>query len=270
MYPTPLKSKYCPWCTGLTMGSGVVQCVARTSEIKLTWEDMLTLRIFLITLDIVAITVVLLWNRKMLWRGTSAPDTHSSEIQFILCLDVSNTIEEQVLSMMYRSESGNWCCSVCGKEFKIKNDMKRHVESLHIINHPGYVCNYCGDTVKSKNALRLHISSKHPYQWNEIYQNKMKWYYLLFYSEVSDRIEEYISSMMYQSETRSWICSECGKESKLKTDITRHVEAKHITNHPGYRCNYCGEYSKTKNALRVHISTRHPFKWEKSLFYASV
>ena len=64
-------------------------------------------------------------------------------------------------------------------------------------------------------------------------------------------------------ETRSWICSECGKESKLKTDITRHVEAKHITNHPGYRCNYCGEYSKTKNALRVHISTRHPFKWEK-------
>ena len=93
-------------------------------------------------------------------------------------------------------------------------------------------------------------------KWNDII-------YLLFYSEVSDRIEEYISSMMYQSETRSWICSECGKESKLKTDITRHVEAKHITNHPGYRCNYCGEYSKTKNALRVHISTRHPFKWEK-------
>ena len=141
---------------------------------------MLTLRIFLITLDIVAITVVLLWNRKMLWRGTSAPDTHSSEIQFVSCLDVSNTIEEQVLSMMYRSESGNWCCSVCGKEFKIKNDMKRHVESLHITNHPGYVCNYCGDTVKSKNALRLHISSKHPYQWNEIYQNEMIFFIILF------------------------------------------------------------------------------------------
>ena len=75
--------------------------------------------------------------------------------------------------------------------------------------------------------------------------------------DVSESIEDHISSMMFQTETKSWVCSECGKGSKLKTDITRHVEAKHVLNHPGYRCDYCGTYVKTRNALRLHISSRH-------------
>lgn len=66
--------------------------------------------------------------------------------------------------MMYRSENGKWCCSVCGKESALKTDIWRHVESLHIANHPGYSCNYCGCSVKSKNALNLHISRKHPFK----------------------------------------------------------------------------------------------------------
>ena len=76
---------------------------------------------------------------------------------------------------------------------------------------------------------------------------------------VSESLEEHISSMMYQTETKSWICSECGKEMKNRTDIWRHIEAKHVTNHPGYKCDFCDTFVKTKNALRIHISTRHPF-----------
>ena len=39
------------------MENGVAQCVERSAEIKLTWEDMLTLCIYQIILDIVAIIV---------------------------------------------------------------------------------------------------------------------------------------------------------------------------------------------------------------------
>ena len=70
-------------------------------------------------------------------------------------------IEEQILSMMYQSESKFWTCSVCAKESVIKNDIRRHIESAHIQNHPGYDCNYCGKNVKTRDALRKHISSRH-------------------------------------------------------------------------------------------------------------
>ena len=212
----------------------------------------------------------------MLWDCILVLSIHINEMKYIkmkwyyllFYSEVSDRIEEYISSMMYQSETRSWICSECGKESKLKTDITRHVEAKHITNHPGYRCNYCGEYSKTKNALRVHISTRHPFKWEKMFIlciriNKLLWlsyfpytkYFL--YLDVSDTIEEHISSMMYQSETRSWICSVCGKESKLKTDITRHVEAKHITNHPGYHCNLCGEGVKTKNALRIHMSVRH-------------
>ena len=65
--------------------------------------------------------------------------------------------------------------------------------------------------------------------------------------------------MMCQTDNKTWSCSECGKEMKNRIDIWRHIEAKHVTNHPGYKCDFCDIQVKTKNALRIHISTHHPF-----------
>lgn len=81
-----------------------------------------------------------------------------------LCLGISDSLDAQVLSMMYQTENQTWRCSLCGKESKCKRDLWGHIESLHIENHPGYSCNYCGIHVKTKNALRLHVNRKHPVQ----------------------------------------------------------------------------------------------------------
>ena len=63
--------------------------------------------------------------------------------------------------MMYQNPMKKWCCYVCGQESVNKNDISRHVESVHIVNHPGYECSFCGAIVKSKNALRMHIARNH-------------------------------------------------------------------------------------------------------------
>ena len=55
----------------------------------------------------------------------------------------------------------SWSCGVCHKPFKAKRDLKRHIESLHIENHPGYNCEICGENVKSMNALRQHKNLRH-------------------------------------------------------------------------------------------------------------
>ena len=62
--------------------------------------------------------------------------------------------------------------------------------------------------------------------------------------------------MMYKAD-REWHCSVCGKSGVGKTDISRHIEGTHITNHPGLQCHICGEKLKSRNALRLHKSSKH-------------
>ena len=57
-----------------------------------------------------------------------------------------------------------------------------------------------------------------------------------------------------------WRCLECHKESHLKTDISRHVEASHIS-HPGFDCQFCFKNCKTRDALRCHVNKYHKQIW---------
>lgn len=79
----------------------------------------------------------------------------------MLFLELSEAIEKQILSMMFQTPTKFWKCLVCSKESKSKVDICRHVESVHITDHPGYNCSYCYAHVKSKNALRLHMKRLH-------------------------------------------------------------------------------------------------------------
>ena len=76
-------------------------------------------------------------------------------------LDLSGTIEAQILSMMHQTPLKKWRCSVCGKGSMYKTDISRHVESVHITDHPGYECSFCGAICKSKNSLRQHMNTRH-------------------------------------------------------------------------------------------------------------
>ena len=82
---------------------------------------------------------------------------------------------------------------------------------------------------------------------------RLKCYFVL---ELVAALEARISGMMWKDEDKNWNCSVCGKISKSKTDITRHVEGLHL-DHPGFKCDLCGELVKSRNALRQHKSNRH-------------
>lgn len=52
-----------------------------------------------------------------------------------------------------------------------------------------------------------------------------------------------------------WRCLDCGHTSKRTTDLTKHIEAKHIS--ACYDCSYCGKHCPSKNALTSHVSRQH-------------
>lgn len=53
-----------------------------------------------------------------------------------------------------------------------------------------------------------------------------------------------------------WSCNDCGKFSRLKNDIAKHVEAVHIT-HPGLVCDHCEKVLKTRDTLKQHMKSQH-------------
>jgi len=74
--------------------------------------------------------------------------------------------------------------------------------------------------------------------------------------DMLSQLDAQISSMMYKGD-RVWHCSVCDRTSKGKINISRHIEATHLENHPGFSCEICGETVSTRNALRQHRADRH-------------
>ena len=85
----------------------------------------------------------------------------------------------------------------------------------------------------------------------------MKSSWFSFFPDPLAVIEEQIQRNMYFSGL-TWSCNICGKSSKSKTDISRHIESVHVVDHPGYKCDLCDYIAKSRNALRQHRNVRHP------------
>lgn len=68
-----------------------------------------------------------------------------------------------------------------------------------------------------------------------------------------------IQSKMFRVSGESsavWQCSECSYSSKVKCNMTQHIEARHIQ-HAGYYCFICNKTSPSKNAFRMHNKRNH-------------
>jgi len=74
--------------------------------------------------------------------------------------------------------------------------------------------------------------------------------------DILSQLDAQISSMMYKTD-KAWHCGVCDRTSRGKINISRHIEATHLENHPGLNCDICGETVRTRNALRQHKSDRH-------------
>jgi len=72
-----------------------------------------------------------------------------------------------------------------------------------------------------------------------------------------DLLDSRIESMMARAEGKQWFCAVCGKSSVDKAKISKHIEANHITGHPGNKCDLCDTVSKTRDALKQHKLAKH-------------
>ena len=68
-----------------------------------------------------------------------------------------------------------------------------------------------------------------------------------------------ISKMAKVSEASggtAWKCTECGYESKYKTNVMEHVESKHVQS-SGVVCSFCSAVCVNRKGLRNHVYKYH-------------
>ena len=71
-------------------------------------------------------------------------------------------------------------------------------------------------------------------------------------SDVKVAVEE----QMERQAGGEWRCLACGWESKAKTRMFEHVEAKHVVT-AGYNCPLCGKFCPSQKSLKNHKFTSH-------------
>ena len=76
---------------------------------------------------------------------------------------------------------------------------------------------------------------------------------LIVFSEFSAQIEMY---MVRSSTTGVFYCKLCKHTAKIKRDVARHIESRHLDLQ--YTCYYCNKVLKTKRSFQQHLRTRHP------------
>ena len=75
---------------------------------------------------------------------------------------VTGSGTKMFLNYVEKSEtSTGWKCTVCAKESAQKQNLLKHVESVHFPGIFSYECKFCGKTFKAKNNLYFHVSSTH-------------------------------------------------------------------------------------------------------------
>ena len=80
-----------------------------------------------------------------------------------------------------------------------------------------------------------------------------------------EELDGFVNDHCYKdADSLKWKCTLCDQTSLYKTDVVRHIEAKHVTL-PELVCNVCGKTSKTRDSLRKHLSRNHNQYWRQKL-----
>ena len=152
---------------------------------------------------------------------------------------------------------GSWACTECGYKSNVKTNVKMHVESRHLVSE-GFSCPTCQLLCPNRKSLRNHMTRKHSQNPNKPQLSVNFCWWINFFSLELDFLVN--SKMDKYSEGHGsgtvWRCTDCGYESKYKTNVSEHVESRHVQS-AGAVCNYCSSVCVNRKALRNHVYKYH-------------
>jgi len=167
-----------------------------------------------------------------------------------------------------------WKCNACDKLYNNEEEMKAHVKDVHaktedspfrdetkvsIFDHIKDIQSETKNDLSITNeSINLNaavpVKNEFPYTYEELHGSKPKTESSSWHTEMANSLRE----LRDPKKRKLWECTHCGKTSKSKFKLERHVET-HLKRFKlfSYTCKYCGKQPKTRDALTSHIHIKH-------------
>ncbi|XP_005103572.1 uncharacterized protein LOC101847747 [Aplysia californica] len=154
--------------------------------------------------------------------------------------------------LTHQSLRGDFLCQVCGQQFEFQHKLLAHVKihSKEKKEKPSHSCVECGKVYKSKKNLKRHVSVDH--QGIKDYQYKCEHCHQQFFS--SWQLRDHIAWRHFGE--KPYHCLICGQGFVCKPTLVRHQRKVHTGDKP-HSCQYCGERFLEKHKLELHEVKAH-------------
>ncbi|KAI1905264.1 hypothetical protein AGOR_G00014320 [Albula goreensis] len=141
-------------------------------------------------------------------------------------------------------------CRICGREFTLLANMKRHV--LIHTNIRAYQCHLCFKSFVQKQTLKAHM----------IVHSDVKPYKCKLCGKEFNRMHNLMGHMHLHSDSKPFKCLYCPSKFTLKGNLTRHIKVKHSVMQRGLAAwgfRRRGRYHLPKLGILGHLGQEEPF-----------
>ena len=162
-------------------------------------------------------------------------------------------------------------CSECGKLFKHKTSLKRHMK-IHKDAPETFPCDTCSKSFKRKDILFKHCERVHnlynvnmdalrkSFQTNAICQMCGKDFredHNMFETHLVDKVCMNKDKIIEINKDMKFQCDLCEKSYSHKDELNRHFRWKHTSKQTTFKCNECSASYSSKSSLNRHVKKLH-------------